>query len=196
MNLDEIYTLVATLLGFFGAIYMGQGVLQLTASMIAKQVTTYWGYNLEQLKSIAMQKADFCIGLCLIGFAFIIQVFNIIVKQKDNFYSRREELLIIGIATLIVMFIMGKIGNFLQGKYVLDAKKDLFMDNLCKAKKKYKIYSSKGKKEEAEVELLDVQERGKHLFGFNRNANEGAREYIKRLANLLEWRELRQFKID
>ena len=84
MNIEYALNLISTIIGFIGTYFMGKGILAITPDVMAKLSQTCVGYNPEQIKNIATQKADMLSGFGLILIAFLIQLLIQIFIRKSN----------------------------------------------------------------------------------------------------------------
>src|SRR5262245_14237729 len=76
MELDRFLNLLATVFAAIGSIYVLTAIASLSPDLIARLSSTYVGFSLVQIDSLAKQKADSIVGIALLAFALLIAVLN------------------------------------------------------------------------------------------------------------------------
>ena len=77
MTLEKFLNLVATLFGAVGSVYVLQGLVALSPSLIERLSRTYFDFNAAQISALSAQKADSIVGVVLVLIALAISVVNI-----------------------------------------------------------------------------------------------------------------------
>lgn len=72
MDLDNFLSLVATVFGALGAVYVMLGILGMSPDLMEAQTQTRWNFSAPQLEALAHQKAD-----NVAGFVFVITAFTV-----------------------------------------------------------------------------------------------------------------------
>ncbi len=72
MNLDRFLTLLATIIGLIGSIFLVKGSLGLTPDIMGRLAETNWWFNAAQVNGLATQKANAVSGAVFILLAFLI----------------------------------------------------------------------------------------------------------------------------
>ena len=173
MHLDRVLSLIAVLLGLFGAILLVKGILKLTPEIIAEQAGTYWGYNKHQLENIASQKADVVCGTWLIIFAFILQAINLIFVQEPLkiFLSHWTGIGISVAIAFLTLAIMYPTNIALTNKYSKQSKMVIAIKNA-----KHHLQDKKVSKSEYNSILVEAD----NLIGFKKDVGESDSEFLKR----------------
>ena len=79
MNLDRFLTLLATIVGLIGSIFLVRGALGLTPDIMARLAETGWWFNPAQVNGLATQKANAICGATFIFLAFLITVLRLVL---------------------------------------------------------------------------------------------------------------------
>lgn len=74
MNLDRFLTLLATIIGLIGSIFLVRGSLGLTPDIMARLAETIYWFNEAQVTGLAAQKANAVCGAVFILLAFALTV--------------------------------------------------------------------------------------------------------------------------
>ena len=83
MELGHFISIIAAILGFAGAIFLGHGVLSMSPDIMSKLSQTYWDYSLMDVKNLSASKADYLCGVALIVIAFGLQMLSLIFIRDD-----------------------------------------------------------------------------------------------------------------
>lgn len=116
MTLDQFLTLLATILGAMGSIYVLKSILRLTPQVTERLSSTMWGHNPNQIDSLSAQKAEGVIGASLIVFALCIAIANAaltpsnITVTPNRLYAILIAIAFVAIAYLL-MSLVGKVVN-------------------------------------------------------------------------------------
>jgi hypothetical protein len=150
-----------------GTIFMGMGVINLTPELIAQLARPRYDYNPYLLSSIADQKAEFIIGICCIGFAFLIQT----LKFISSFINRKSAWKVLMIS-IVCMGLFGfgifQIKKELKNKYEHDTK--CFMA-------RERINDTLGNEG---YQIDDVTKNAELFFEMSKKDTESEDEFIKR----------------
>jgi len=177
MDVNRLLSIIAASSGFFGSILLARGILKLTPSIIAKQSTTYWGYNKSQLENITSQKADFVCGVFLIFVAFLIQITNLVfVFDTLRSVSCPWAVFWVVFALFSFLAIIFFLNKFLVKKYRIDTYKSLARQRLEQNLGKNKISHNAW-----ESILKDAE----HFCNIKRKDYESPIDFLKRYSDFL-----------
>ena len=106
MELERFISLVATIFGTLGAIYVMLGILSMTPELMERQTQSFWDYSIPQIESLAKQKADSISGFTFIIIAFTLSIINIIFVP-DSIEIFKSKAVAIALAAVLsgAMFI-------------------------------------------------------------------------------------------
>ncbi len=100
MNLDRFLTLLATIIGLIGSVFLLKGALGLTPDIMAKLAETGWWFNPSQINGLATQKANAICGAFVVLSAFLITVLRLVfVDDKIPCFDSR------GMAVAVVILV-------------------------------------------------------------------------------------------
>ena len=104
MNCDRFLTLLATLVGIVGSLFLVKGAFGLTPDIMARLAETGWGFNGAQVSSLAAQKASAVCGASLVLLAFLINFVRLaLVDEKTPcFDTKTMGFVMAGAATFIL----------------------------------------------------------------------------------------------
>jgi hypothetical protein len=116
MTLDQFLTLLATIFGAVGSIYVLKSILRLTPEITERLSATKYGHNFEQIDSLSSQKTEGVTGTCLIIIALLLAVVNTaimpssIIVHQNRLYEILLCFILSSIAWLLLFFV-GKAVN-------------------------------------------------------------------------------------
>lgn len=107
MNCDRFLTLLATMVGVVGSLFLAKGAFGLTPDIMARLAETGWGFNGAQVSSLAAQKANAVCGVILVLLAFLINLVRLaLVDEKTPCFGTKEiGFVMAGAATFILWVI-------------------------------------------------------------------------------------------
>lgn len=76
MTLEQFLSLIATIFGAIGSVYVLRSILKLTPQITVRLSASVYGYNSEIIDSLSTQKAESVVGTVLILIALFIAVIN------------------------------------------------------------------------------------------------------------------------
>ena len=76
MTLEQFLSLVATIFGAVGSVYVLRSILKLTPKVTERMSASVFGHNPEIIDSLSTQKAESTVGTYLILIALVIAVIN------------------------------------------------------------------------------------------------------------------------
>ncbi len=139
MSRDRHLTLVTSLLGIIGALFMAKGVFGMSPDVMAKLSSTYLGFNQFDVENLASQKADLLVGLILVLIAFGVSMWTFRFPDPESLSK------IIGSywrtffrAILISLLIAGLAcwaNHELRLRFALETRRELFKHDLASALK-------------------------------------------------------------
>lgn len=178
MRLDKMISLFSTVIGFCGAVFMGKGIMKLTPDIMVRQAATIVNHNLDQLDSIAEQRADVESGLWLIGFAFLFQILNLIFVK--DFYKPIESrwcgVIVSFIPSILFVWLVFVCNGNLVEKYQYDA-------HLIIARKTANEYLKSNKL--SKQNFKSILFHAKRLFNLIKNDEETDIDFSKRYFKFL-----------
>lgn len=105
MNCDRFLTLLATMVGVVGSLFLAKGAFGLTPDIMACLAETGWGFNGAQVSSLAAQKANAVCGVILILLAFLINLARLaLVDEKTPCFGTKEMGFIMAGATTFIVW--------------------------------------------------------------------------------------------
>jgi sensor histidine kinase YesM len=113
MALDQFLTLIATILGAIGSVYVLKSILRLTPDITERLSSGFYGHNPNQIDSLSLQKAEGIVGASLIILALAIAIINAAFTPSTILiYPRRLVAVLIAVAfAAIIYFLMTRIGK-------------------------------------------------------------------------------------
>ncbi len=137
MNFQQFLSILSTLLGALGSIYVLRNILHLTPDKIERISASIYGHNPNQIESLSEQKAENLIGTVLIIIALIINLLNIIISPSNIivFSNKFLAILIAILIASVIYFFMIKISEIVEKNTSKVVAKKLIsykLDKLCK----------------------------------------------------------------
>jgi hypothetical protein len=106
MTLEQFLSLIATIFGAVGSIYVLRSILKLTPKITERMSATVFGHNPEIIDSLSTQKAESVVGTWLILIALIIAVINS-AATPSNIVVNSNRILAILFGVIISAIIYG-----------------------------------------------------------------------------------------
>lgn len=107
MTLEQFLTLIATIFGAVGSIYVLKSILRLTPKVTERLSASKYGHNPDIIDSLSAQKAESMIGTCLIGIALVIAIINSAVMPSSIIvHSNRIFAILFGFALSVVVYLL------------------------------------------------------------------------------------------
>lgn len=126
ISLKTFFHWVSSSINLLGSIFLVKGILKFSPDLIAEYSRTKWGYNLNHLKNISYQKADFLCGFTLVIFSFILEILNPLIPYRYfKFEKNIIEMVVILMAIIFFVIFSIIINNYLRNKFTEDSKKEL-----------------------------------------------------------------------
>jgi hypothetical protein len=144
MTFDQFLTLIATILGAVGSIYVLKSILRLTPEVTKRLSARTYGHDPNQIDSLSAQKAESVVGTILIILALAIAILNA-AFTPSNFVvspSRLSAILIAVALTVIVCFLLTLIGKRVDSRHRRDVAHIIIAEVLDKLSKSNSVPSS------------------------------------------------------
>ena len=114
MTLDQLLSLLATILGAIGTIYVLKSILRLTPYITERLSATRYGHNPDMIDSLSAQKADGIVGASLVVLALGITIVNAMITPPGIgiYPDKLQAILMTFVLTTIVVLptlLVGKI---------------------------------------------------------------------------------------
>jgi hypothetical protein len=189
MTLDVLISIVATLLGFCGAILFSLGVLRMVPKTIAELSIAYFGYNATQRKSLISQKVDFVCGMWLLALAFISQFAGLILKYNPIVITDYYRGVAVGCLISVIIFLITLLVRIrMISKLEQELNKEIARKNL---RDELDFLTSKGKSKpdgiaNRIVGYETLEEDAKMTCNFMKKPEESKEEFIRRYAEYLD----------
>ena len=189
MTLDVFISIVATLLGFCGAILFSVGVLRMAPKTITQLSIAYFGYNATQRKSLISQKIDFICGMGLLALAFISQFAGAIFEHNPVVITDYYRGITIGCLLSVVIFLITlRVRISMISKLEQKLNKEFARQNLLD---ELDFLTSEGKPKPAglanRIVGYDTLEQDAEMnCNFRRKPEESKEEFIRRYAKYLD----------
>ena len=180
MSLDKLLSIIATILGFSGSIFLAKGVFGISPEYIVKYARTIVGGNPLHIESLVTQKAEILCGLTLLAIAFVFQFLNLVFVQRTIKIFESHWLGIALAASLsgIVIILFLFINSGLRTQFEHDVKK---------ARVKVRLeYSFTVKKKMSKHGYEEISKGASEYWMIYRSDGESAKEFIQRLAQVLD----------
>jgi hypothetical protein len=116
MTLDRFLTLLATLLGGLGSVYVLRSLLGMTPDVMERLSRSYWDFSAPQIEALASQKADGVVGTTLVVGALLIAAVTI-AFVPDGVRPFESKAVAVGLAlafTVIAGVILVLVGQGIQ----------------------------------------------------------------------------------
>ena len=107
MTLEQFLTLLATIFGAIGSIYVLKSILRLTPQVTARLSAQTYGHDPSQIDSLSAQKAESVVGAALIVVALCIFVLNAaIAPSMVVIVSNRLYAVLVAFALAVVIYLL------------------------------------------------------------------------------------------
>jgi len=107
MTLEQFLSLVATIFGAVGSIYVLRSILKLTPQVTERISASVFGHNPEIIDSLSTQKAESIVGTYLILIALIIAVINSATTPSSIIvHPNRVLAIVIGVVLSLVVYLL------------------------------------------------------------------------------------------
>ena len=121
MTLEQFISLVATIFGAVGSVYVLRSILKLTPQVTERISASVFGHNPETIDSLSTQKAESVVGTYLIMIALIIAVINSATTPSSIIvHPNRVLAIFIGVVlSLVVYLILLSVGSRVNSRHRL-----------------------------------------------------------------------------
>ena len=117
MTLEQFLSLVATIFGAVGSVYVLRSILRLTPQVTERMSASVYGHNPEIIDSLSTQKAESVVGTWLILVALVLAVVNAattpssIIVHPNRLLAIFISLVLSLVVYLILLFVGSKVNS-------------------------------------------------------------------------------------
>ncbi len=116
MTLNQLLSLLATILGAIGAIYVLRSILRLSPYNIERLSATKYGHNIDLMDSLSSQKAEGIVGASLVLFALSISIINEVITPPETliFANKVQAVFVTFVLAMLIILPMVLIGKIID----------------------------------------------------------------------------------
>lgn len=104
MSLDRFLTLLATIIGLIGSVFLVKGALGLSPDIMARLAETGWWFNQAQIGGLAAQKANTICGAAFVFLAFLLSMLRLaFVDERIPCFESKGMAFAVAIAVSAVL---------------------------------------------------------------------------------------------
>jgi hypothetical protein len=130
MPLSTLVQIVAAALGVIGSLFFTIGVVQQSASAMAKLAQTYFDSNQAAVRALAAQRADYIFGGVLIVAAFGAQMGSFLPSKSSTVaIGARETVGLAILAAIILFLLLHRASTWLAGRYEREIQQAIAKDH-------------------------------------------------------------------